>query len=1149
MTGWRCCDQDGVIRDDGQRAPVFNDSGIQIGDWPPIVAYPADPVHLGKAAQAWVRLTFQNESGDTAEAFRRLTTPPAGQPLFESKIDQSLLSTPQLIETGLLMPARLARIGFGEHSHSIYEAIKLLTGLDQLSDIGEGAANFAHKAKRFLKYAADSGIQAAETKMNLQLKRAEEEAAKASFVLTIKHKREEKEYAQELRDIARDVSVRAGNHLSTLVSDVHPQLDIANPADRTKIKNAVATARGLLQQGVKDIPVFQAWSALKAAQADEKFQSLPQTLEDCTARLEEAIGWDRRQAEDVKLRLKAVASTFYAPSDHERSEPDCPLCEGKLSGEKQRALAAELAELKAAAAAAERKLSDACAEIEKRLRDLLPQGVQAQFELLATMQPCDGFKEAALDRFAKEPPFSNVLVGIARFTEATVEAQADKLPRFAPPPSVHRHDLPELAKALYIYMHRIECIVALAAWWEPNRGQFVDAWTALKGTVSADGSFPPDTQEGKLATLEAALEKAAPLDEIARALKEVADAAGKWLPIHTHQLLREQIAKHLEPLKDLRVLVATQTSSTISTLSSRIKTILNRIHFNERLIFEDAALSKKTVQVRGSFSPGIRIDASTVANSSWLRAILWAFVLALREHTLEGLRSNPFPLMVLDDPQATFDPRNKRKWAEEIARHANADASSPGAMQLIVITHERQFFQMLVNLEKLAGQQGLVSRLSANSPVATVVNGASLARTYAQAHAENDDTLGHRYVLEIRTYCEDLLKIMLRCEGAGVADMTLGDLGKVIKKLRDSTVSPFNRPPFQDLLNTIAGGGGAKPMKIINEAHHKFDGTVGVAQATDVRSFWEKTLQTQLHTCFKIHAEFEAYAGEPRLFPWMDNVVALPCGGTNDIKRLSLVETGIAAAAKSDGRAGDGLITLEDLATAQTITLPNHSAYQLAAGTLEPVATIGDVILVSNYAKVHPRNLVVTAFGERLLARRWNETDIHPHIATLTGQAVDPYALVQPVIVPKDRVERRKIVGTLFTSSLLAPPVANANAEFVSLPDLAPLKGLLDGARLFKVSGRSAEPLALDGQFLITRTADVTPAALSRMDGRLVIAFDEAGTRYFKRFRQRGPIVILESLNPDGLNPAEVLSLSGELNMPRLTGLLEVVGVLFELPG
>jgi hypothetical protein len=68
------------------------------------------------------------------------------------------------------------------------------------------------------------------------------------------------------------------------------------------------------------------------------------------------------------------------------------------------------------------------------------------------------------------------------------------------------------------------------------------------------------------------------------------------------------------------------------------------------------------------------------------------------------------------------------------------------------------------------------------------------------------------------------------------------------------------------------------------------------------------------------------------------------------------------------------------------------------------------------------------------------------------------------------------------------------------------------------------------------------------MDGRLAIAVDESGARYFKRLRRRGAIIVRESLNPDGTAPGELLSLDGELGLPRLTGLLEVVGVLFELP-
>ena len=47
----------------------------------------------------------------------------------------------------------------------------------------------------------------------------------------------------------------------------------------------------------------------------------------------------------------------------------------------------------------------------------------------------------------------------------------------------------------------------------------------------------------------------------------------------------------------------------------------------------------------------------------------------MRKETLDALGANPFPLMVMDDPQTTFDPRNKRKWAEVLAKAANAAAT------------------------------------------------------------------------------------------------------------------------------------------------------------------------------------------------------------------------------------------------------------------------------------------------------------------------------------------------------------------------------------------------------------------------------------------------------------------------------------------
>lgn len=1147
LTGYRCRDQDGLVKDDGRRMPVFNDSGVQIGDWPPTVAYPPNALRLAGAATAWVRLLFQDDDGNTAQAFRRLTAPPVGEPHFESVIDPALETAPQLVETGLLMPARLARIGFGEKSHSIYDAVKLLTGLDRLADIGEGAAGFSHKAKRFLKYGSDKGIQGIETRLETALSRVEEEANKAGFTLTIAGKREDKTYAQGLRELADSAAALATAHSRALEAEIAPDIDTANPEHRARIRSAVNTARGVLQQNVKSIPLFEAWAALTAVQADPRLTVLSEILTVAGSQLEQAIAWDKRQVEDSRLRLKALAAEYFVPVGHDHDDADCPLCQSKLSLPRQKALAAELNDLKAAADVAQRKLADACAAIEKEVRDAIPAALIPLFAVLTRMQPRTSFQKAIKDRFVEEAPFSTVLKGMADFAASTATALSEKLPNFNYADRAGSTSVPATAESLLEYLSNVERVSALVEWWAVEHSSFIDAWITLKGVADEKGMYAATTLEGRLASLEEALEKVAPLDDLAKALHDAAKHAKDWLTIHTDQRVREAIAEALEPLKDLRGLVSAETASSISALSGRMKSVLDRIQFRERLSFEDAALSKKSVQVSGSFDHGIRIDASTVANSSWLRAILWAFTLAMREQTIETLGSNPFPLILLDDPQITFDPRNKRKWAQELARLANADATIIEAAQLVLITHERQFFQLLVNIENLTGQQGLLVRLNTSSKVATIVNGHALAAAYAEAERTSDDKLAYEYIADVRRYCEDLLKIMLRAEEPSVCDMTIGDLAKLLKERRDASVAPFSHMSFDRLYKTLSGGGG-KQMKIINESHHVFDGTIGVAEAGDVKIFWETTLQSQIHTGFKVYAEYEAYAGEPRLFPWMDNVVSFPAGNAVDLKRLKLVQTSIAAAARTDGRAGDGLITVEDLAQTIDVTLYNHDAYQLAAGTLDPVANIGDVIIVSNYAKVNERNLVAAAFGDKLLARRYNETEAHPNIAILTAQSVDPSALAQPIIAPRERLSPRKIVGTLFAASQLPIPPARANVEFVALPDFGIVTRLLEKTKLFKVSGRSAEPIALDGQYLVSRDALTTSEALDGLEGRLVIAVDESGARYFKRLRRRGTIVVLESVNPDGMSPSELLSVTGDGGLPRLTHVLEVVGVLFEQP-
>ena len=352
---------------------------------------------------------------------------------------------------------------------------------------------------------------------------------------------------------------------------------------------------------------------------------------------------------------------------------------------------------------------------------------------------------------------------------------------------------------------------------------------------------------------------------------------------------------------------------------------------------------------------------------------------------------------------------------------------------------------------------------------------------------------------------------------------------------------------FQKLINLL-NENTVPEMKIINTSHHTYDGTIGFAEAEDIHKYWKKKLQTAFINAFRLAAAFDAYGGVSRLFAWRENVSEFPGGHTDKIKSLAFVSTGVAAAAISDGRVvGDGQIEIEEWPNVKPITLFNHSAYRLNAGTLDPVANIGDIILVQNFGKTRPRDLVVVAFGDKLYARRLNESEDHSDVVVLTGQSTDPYALPEPVIVLKDKIEENIIIGTVFVPQSVPPPTNNGQ-EVSPVNDFAMIEARLKDMKLFKVKGRSMEPIALEDQFVITLDEALDQATLKRLSGELVIAADQNGGVYFKRLRLHGHVVVLESANSSVTTSSEILSLTDEGGYPKLTGLRSVVGVLFDLP-
>ena len=803
LTGYCSREHDGPYRDEGHREPVTDAKRKTIGSWPPLVSYPLDAEGLKADAVVTAKLTFQNSAGETATAERKTSSPAAGAPVLENQIDPRLLSSPELIESGLLMPARIGHIGFSPKSQTLYDALKMLTGLDQLSSLATGAATMKNRARKFLKYAKESGAEGHARDFVHAMTTAKEHAGETKLDLSKDYKLGDDNLAEDLTELETSASTQAGVALGVLKTEISPSLDLTKTSDRTRLNDAVFAARQFVREGMKGVPLFAAWGAMKKARTESSFKTVDTALDEALLSLESALEWHTKQKDDEKLQLKALASKYFISDDLLHENADCPLCDTKLTSEKQKALAADLAALKGDADQAARSIDDACSDIEKSLRARIPEYLAPHLKTLSEMKTSTAFQDAIKDRFANEDPFQTELTGISAFAAEYADDIVDKLSHLeAVTEPLPESDI-EAVEVVRDLITQILTVSELAIWLEANRAPYVQAWQSLIGIAGDDGTWPDASIEGKLGTLEAAIAESEPLDKIAKQLSKARAAVTAWDKINEVQLIREAIAEAIKPLKLLRDLVDSATHRTVITLSDRVDEILKAIQLRDRFAFENTTMTRKAITVDGSFAPGLKIDALLVANSSWLRALLWAFIFAFREQTIDDGGTNNFPLMVLDDPQTTFDPKNKMLWAQKMVSMSNLDESDPQRLQLFLTTHERQFHDMIGMTAKFNGEHAELSGRNSSTKVAHIVNGTFLGRRFDKASVDQDDQLGYEYVQSVRVYCEDLLRIMLRPESYEIMGDSLGKFSDVIRNRRAKHIDPFNRAVFLSLVNFL----------------------------------------------------------------------------------------------------------------------------------------------------------------------------------------------------------------------------------------------------------------------------------------------------------------------------------------------------------
>lgn len=1119
LTGERPRDQgDGAI---DKASPVFNEHDRTIGSWPALAAYPPEASALSVPPNVRVEITFENAHGATASAVRR----------FDGKtttftLDPTLEIPPILLEAGLLMPSRMPHLRLDEGRGRLTDAIQKLTGLDELIELGSFVQGLCHASRDFLSYKR-AEVASARTEFDKQIERARTVLAPAGIEIPSFKPSDTDHKDGEMAKLGKTLNDKAAELVTTISGDLAESLSLGDPKVQQRIVVALSRAEEDLKVGLKGLSSFKLIDSIAAALPQSERKALRDTVITAETTLKTALEDHEKQTADSKFRLKAAGALWH--SEHSVGTIDnCPLCTASLSTNPS--LKEELEALRSAGESATRTLIDNLNAIGTTVRNAVPTVLRKHLgDSGLPNRPRERIARDFASRFIEPTDYKTLLVKFAILAGAATSSMPvgelpEKKPRTPPVPATA--DVSEL-------LDEADLLCELADWRDANVKYWFDWWN--KQAVVEDSA--DETLASHIRRLSKAIGEADPYRLGADAMR-IAWVEGKAASaIIKEQESRQEIAKELEPLKRLGNLAEAQARSAINELSGRISAIHSATYLADRLKFQNTSLDKKTgLVVRGQLAADMRIDATLIANTSWLRGILWAFIHALREEAVEQIGGDIFPVIMLDDPQQTFDSEHRSRWAEQIAK---LQKTAPGA-QVLLTTHDEPFISLLGVLG-VNGRHAYICSAGEEFGHIAILEGDELDRKWAAANKAKTPANAKAYIAAVREYTEGVLKLMLRGMDPDVPTFVMGESRNKISELNQAQIEPWNRPAFKKLVGDLAKG--RKEIKWMEESHHS--GTVfSMNEAGDVEKHWRQDLRPALERGFQIIRDHRALHGGLTALHAFPPSVSLPEGHKEKVREYKLPLLG-AASAITDGRAADGCVDMTFASSALLpVELKDHLVFRLLTPTLEPVARAGHLLLVRDHAEVSPLSLVVALHENRLLARRLQVADNHHDVAVLTASAINPRMTAAPIVAKLSTLVMKKIVGVLYD----AGSVAGLSEMEIDGCGTAAIATILSASMGYvEVKGYSAEPLALDKQFLLIGNSLSLKEAEQQLDGAPVIAETSDGDNFFKRLRVEADYIILESLEIGG-NFAPILLSKTPGTGRHVTKLWPVTGALFEKP-
>ncbi|HEY6527540.1 MAG TPA: AAA family ATPase [Cellvibrionaceae bacterium] len=1039
-------------------------------------------------ADTWVELIFIDEEGKLTGSIRRTQTRKSNGKLVETASDTSVLGVdPISFRLGTTMPGILPFLQVGSSSE-LGTAVARLTGLADLVDLSKHALKVESRINGSIlterrQQLNDLEVQFNQARSDLEQRIVEFPsmafAAKLPLLTDDDYENQIIKLKLHFQNLKADGLVAAKDVLGETFNADKIQ-------DRENLEACIEPAIEQIKK-IVELPGIERLRMLKSEPND-----LARVRETLINIYEEAEVLAQLAADStLARRTQLYARVASWMTDHkEQHSDDCAVCRSPLKDlidpETGLSVASHFEQVRQNSQLISKTVSQWVSGWTGALARDLPSPFGNEINKNLPSSPAESIYLAVTDELFKTDAFSGTLAALKSGMQVLARKELSKLPVFTEPTikELPAH-IQSNASSLVQMIKRIERVTAFIDWISEHRSTITSTITAIKRGPAEDISS--DAIGPKLEKINLIVKGVAPISAAIILSDRMESTLNSW----SKKLLR--INECISAVAALKIIapIGELAQSQVNNLRDLLH---NRSEFWTDQIYQNATTFSPRPMLTGMDAKGVininvgrggvRAPAQHISNASALRASLFGFYLAFREHVLGT--SGGINLLVLDDPQELLDNDNRQRLARAVSLLAKEGS------QIIATTHDRSFGRTLV-ADARSGD--LITHRSVhpvNASRRTLETSLAIEELDRKrlAFTNNLDSAidAQDYANEARIFLEARLGDLFDDPAYPAYSISSKPptLIPLFDRLRGLVASKSNDLFKSPVLNAFCLEPSLLPTaearRILNESHHN-KASISYADVAKIDNDI-KRLRTSIE---QVHEEFRRYRWrEPTAKVIQDNILLLKPISVPKFEFPVCPDIAAFTGHLSEFASQD---SSDEIFSSRWFD--DKALFFIRHDTLGFAIPSGSVAIIEmDSSPGVDHSLVIARKGKQIYARRLLRSR-NGAIMSLCAEATDP-RLSRPTLSFDERaIELHRIVGVLFTAEI--PPDGREEAtEIFNSSSLSKIEVA------YRVREESAVPLALPNQIALAGKR-LTAQDLNGMEGKLVAITLSDGSSILKR--------------------------------------------------